>query len=45
MDKETKESILEGVTVLKEAILKEYSLNTRPQDYKGENAKDESLPR
>lgn len=44
MDKEFLDSVKEGVTLLKEAVLKEYSLNTRPQDYKGENAGDETLP-
>ena len=46
---QNKESILAGLNLFKQALIdqyvnKEYSLNTRPQDYKGENAKDESLP-
>jgi len=44
MDSATKNDILQGLGMLKASLLKEYSLNTRPQDYKGENASDESLP-
>ena len=49
IDNETKSNFIEGLNLMKQYLLdnyvsKENSLNTRPQDYKGENAKDESLP-
>ena len=49
IDTSTKANFLQGLHLMKNYLMenyvsKEMSLNTRPQDYKGENAKDETLP-
>ena len=44
MDNQIKSDIMTGLALLKESLIKEYSLNTSPKDVKGENASDTNLP-